>query len=58
VKSVKNEDAVPLSFHCYLSFSGLLESTGFEQDTFCLACFNGKYPVKPSEDISKLCLEH
>ncbi len=43
---------------CYLSFSGMLESTGFEQDTFCLACFNGKYPVKPSKDISKLCLEH
>jgi len=42
---------------CYLSFSGMLESTGFEQDTFCLACFNGKYPVKPSKDISKLCLE-
>jgi len=35
----------------------MLESTGFEQDTFCLACFNGKYPVKPSKDISKLCLE-
>ena len=41
----------------YLSLSGMLDSTGHERDAFCLACFNGKYPIQPPEDISKLCLE-
>ena len=43
---------------CYLSLSGMLEAIGLEQNGFCLACFDGKYPVQPEDDISKLCLEY
>jgi amidophosphoribosyltransferase len=43
---------------CYLSLEGMLEATGIEQNSFCLACFDGKYPIQPEEDISKLCLEY
>ncbi len=31
----------------YLSQKGLVESTGMTENDFCLACFNGKYPVAP-----------
>ena len=41
----------------YLSISGMLEATGLEEDGFCLACFDGKYPIQPEENYSKLCLE-
>jgi amidophosphoribosyltransferase len=43
---------------CYLSLPGMLEATGTGEDRFCLACFNGQYPIEPEEDISKLCLEY
>jgi amidophosphoribosyltransferase len=43
---------------CYLSLPGMLEATDEVVDRFCLACFTGKYPVKPEADISKLCLEY
>jgi amidophosphoribosyltransferase len=42
----------------YLSLPGMVDSTGYDRDRFCLACFNGDYPVDPPDDISKLCLEH
>jgi amidophosphoribosyltransferase len=43
----------------YLSLEGLLESTGIVNpaDHFCKACFDGCYPVKFDEDLSKNCLE-
>jgi amidophosphoribosyltransferase len=41
----------------YLSIEGLVESTGFEKPTFCLACFNGDYPVPIEGEISKFQLE-
>ena len=41
----------------YLSIEGLVESTGFEKPSFCLACFNGEYPVPVKEEISKFHLE-
>lgn len=31
----------------YLSVEGLVEATGMDHDDFCLACFNGDYPVAP-----------
>ena len=34
----------------YLSLEGLVEATGLTQKDFCLACFDGKYPIEP--DIS------
>jgi amidophosphoribosyltransferase len=41
----------------YLSTEGLVESTGLPESDFCLACFNGDYPVQPALDSSKFCLE-
>jgi amidophosphoribosyltransferase len=43
---------------CYLSLPGMLEAVGLEgENSFCLACFNGDYPIKPKEEFSKLYLE-
>jgi amidophosphoribosyltransferase len=43
----------------YLSLEGLLASTGIKnpENHFCKACFDGHYPVKFDEDLSKDCLE-
>ena len=41
----------------YLSLDGMLAATGLGDDHFCLACFNGEYPVQPKEGFSKLYLE-
>ncbi|MBW2019506.1 MAG: amidophosphoribosyltransferase [Deltaproteobacteria bacterium] len=56
VEEVKN--FIGLDSLCYLSLPGMLEATGLEKDGFCLACFNGKYPIPPEEGFSKLCLEY
>jgi amidophosphoribosyltransferase len=49
---------VGLDSLCYLSMPGMLEATGLKEDGFCLACFDGKYPVQPEQGLSKLCLEY
>ncbi|WP_051284015.1 amidophosphoribosyltransferase [Desulforegula conservatrix] len=43
----------------YLSIEGLLESTKTPdpENNYCKACFDGNYPVKFSENVSKACLE-
>lgn len=41
----------------YLSKEGLVEATGLTADHFCLACFDGNYPVKPDLNFSKNALE-
>ena len=41
----------------YISLEGLVSSMPLPKNEFCLACFNGEYPVKYSEDISKYHLE-
>jgi amidophosphoribosyltransferase len=41
----------------YLSLEGMVEATGLPESHFCLACFNGKYPVEPDKSFSKFCLE-
>ena len=41
----------------YLSPEGMVEATGLSKDCFCMACFNGEYPIAPDEEFSKLCLE-
>ncbi|MBW2566345.1 MAG: hypothetical protein JRE24_05580 [Deltaproteobacteria bacterium] len=51
------EGFIGLDSLCYLSLSGMLEATKLEQNGFCLVCFDGKYPIQPDEDFSKLCLE-
>jgi len=40
----------------YLSIEGLLEATGSQPDKFCLACYNGDYPVAPDKGFFKLSL--
>ena len=55
VDEIKN--FVGLDSLCYLSLDGMVEATGLSKDNFCLACFNGEYPIKPEAGISKLCLE-
>lgn len=32
----------------YISLEGLVESTGLNNEHFCLACFNGNYPIEVS----------
>ena len=56
VEEVKN--FIGLDSLCYLSLEGMLEATGLEENGFCLACFNGNYPIQPEEGFSKLCLEY
>jgi len=43
----------------YLTINGLLNSTGLAdpENNFCKACFDGDYPVKFDENLSKECLE-
>ncbi|MCX7831475.1 MAG: amidophosphoribosyltransferase, partial [Actinobacteria bacterium] len=43
----------------YLSLESLVKATGLPEDSFCLACLNGKYPVEIPEDLkfSKFALE-
>ncbi len=41
----------------YLSLEGMVEATGLPASSFCLACFDGRYPVPPDQAFSKLCLE-
>jgi amidophosphoribosyltransferase len=56
VDEIKN--FIGLDSLCYLSLPGMLEAAGLEgKNSFCLACFNGEYPVQAKEEFSKLYLE-
>lgn len=55
VEETKN--FIGLDSLCYLSLPGMLKATGLQENSFCLACFNGKYPIQPKEGFSKLYLE-
>jgi len=41
----------------YLSMEGLVEAAGLGKENYCLACFNGHYPVKPDTDFHKGALD-
>lgn len=41
----------------YLSIEGLVEATGMTREDFCLACFDGIYPVKPDTNFHKDSLD-
>ena len=41
----------------YLSLEGLLDSVGLPQETLCLACFTGEYPIPVQLEMDKLALE-
>ncbi|PHR26704.1 MAG: amidophosphoribosyltransferase [Desulfotalea sp.] len=40
----------------YLSLDGLVKATGLTKKDFCLACFNGEYPVEPDLNFCKNAL--
>ncbi|WP_147821057.1 amidophosphoribosyltransferase [Salidesulfovibrio onnuriiensis] len=40
----------------YLTIPGLLSSVS-KQDDYCLACFDGNYPVQVEDSAGKMCLE-
>jgi len=42
----------------YLSIEGLINSVGSPQNTFCLACFTGDYPIPVQLEMDKLALEN
>jgi len=42
----------------YLSVEGLLKAVGGSQDSFCTACFTGKYPIPVQLEMDKLALEN
>lgn len=50
-------DFIGLDSLNYLSIEGMVEATGFETPSFCLACFNGKYPVPVKFGTTKFSLE-
>ena len=41
----------------YLSLPGLLKAIDMDRDGFCLACFDGNYPVSFASDLDKHCME-
>lgn len=41
----------------YLSEEGMVRATGLERDSFCLACYNGEYPVKFDPAVNKEIME-
>jgi len=56
-KSVEEiRDHLGLDSLQYLSIEGLVEATGFKEDCFCKACFDGCYPVEPDRTFFKLAL--
>lgn len=41
----------------YLSLEGLVKATSLPREHYCLACFNGCYPVEPDRNFCKEVLE-
>jgi amidophosphoribosyltransferase len=50
-------DFIGLDSIHYLTIEGMVKATGLNKDCFCLACFNGNYPIAPPEKIDKFCME-
>jgi len=55
LKEIK--DYIGLDSIGYLSLEGMLNSMYLDKEEFCLACFNGNYPIPVEEEISKYILE-
>ncbi len=55
VKWIK--DFIGLDSLEYISKEGMLASMPLPRDEFCTACFDGKYPLMPSDKMSKRMLE-
>jgi amidophosphoribosyltransferase len=41
----------------YLDIGGMVRATGLPMDEFCLACFNGQYPVPIDKELDKFIIE-
>jgi amidophosphoribosyltransferase len=41
----------------YLSEAGMVKATGLPADSFCMACYNGKYPVPYDAQVDKHIIE-
>ncbi len=41
----------------YLSIEGMVEATGIPRESFCLACYDGNYPLEPPKNFGKFCFE-
>jgi amidophosphoribosyltransferase len=41
----------------YLDTDGMVRATGLKRDSFCMACFNGEYPVPYDAAFDKLVME-
>ncbi len=41
----------------YLSLDGMIDAMEMPRDHFCLACYTGKYPLPPPQNLGKYCLE-
>jgi amidophosphoribosyltransferase len=41
----------------YLSEAGMVKATGLPASSFCMACYNGDYPVKYDAKLDKLIIE-
>ncbi len=41
----------------YLDQAGMVRATGLAEDGFCLACFNGDYPVPVDPKLDKFIME-
>ena len=46
-------DYLGLDSLTYLSVEGMVEATGLSRDNFCLACYNGEYPIEPDKNFTK-----
>src|SRR5580658_3135183 len=52
IRRYLNADSV-----AYLSEDGLVKATGLPAESFCMACYNGKYPVPYDEQVDKHIIE-
>ena len=41
----------------YLSQEGMVRATGLPQDSFCMACYDGRYPVPYDPMVDKNIME-
>jgi len=42
---------------CYLSLEGMVQATGLPRDRFCMACYDGRYPVPFDPAVGKHTIE-
>ncbi|PIP06183.1 MAG: hypothetical protein COX51_09410 [Syntrophobacteraceae bacterium CG23_combo_of_CG06-09_8_20_14_all_50_8] len=41
----------------YLSLSGMVKATEMDAENFCLACYDGRYPITPPANMEKFRFE-